>query len=316
MDIPSVSALLPIRNGEMHLKQVFENLESTLRPEDEVIIIDDNSIDSTFELIRIWCENFPNRRVLKNPGQGLVDALNFGIANASMEWIARFDADDLYQKSRIEKQLENIHDDSVAIFSDYTFRNAHGKYLGKIPSAVFPKLTELSVLSAQRLPHPVALLRKSAVIAAGGYLSEEFPAEDLGLWIRLMAFGTFSSVPQPLLSYTLSSNSVSAQRKLEMIEMRNQLLKDPVQLHSVLNQIEFSLLGIFRKYFQSSNTWERLMFFYRDLWSASKLNYLTSKQRHQMNLGILLISLNPLTYTVMLKHLYFLRARSKFRRAN
>ena len=69
-------------------------------------------------------------------------------------------------------------------------------------------------------------MNRDKVLKAGLYKLDEFPAEDLGLWLRLSTLGEFCSVPEPLLFYNLRASSVTlTERKLAVIK-RNHLIKN------------------------------------------------------------------------------------------
>jgi hypothetical protein len=75
-----------------------------------------------------------------------------------------------------------------------------------------------------RTAHSSVLLNKVAVEEAGGYISEDFPAEDLSLWLRLSRLGNLSSVENNLLFYRLNSNSISFQKRREILIKKKELL--------------------------------------------------------------------------------------------
>ncbi len=313
MDTVQVTLLIPIKNGEQYLATALANLEASARPNDEILIIDDNSEDFTFKVVEEWCALNPQFRLVRNPGYGLVDALNYGISEAKGNWIARYDVDDNYSKSRIPKQVELISHGVVAIFSDYSFRNPEGKYLGNIFSAIVPYATELSILSSQRLAHPVALIKKSAVISAGGYRKTEFPAEDLGLWLRMMEIGSFKSVPENLLDYSLSGTSISGSKRALMQETRDRLLDKLPQIDLSIQKLNPSVRSIFSIYRNNTFYWERTLFFLRDLLLANSKNLLNKKQKKAVVIASIITLSNPYTYILVIKHMYFKFLRAKIR---
>jgi len=313
VDTVHTTLLMPIRNGEMYLDKALANLEANVRLGDDVLLIDDNSDDRTYDLLEEWCSSRPAFQVLKNPGRGLVEALNFGLNEARGEWIARFDVDDNYRSERVSRQIEVINHNTVAVFSDYTFMSEDGIYLGRILSAVSPFATELSVLSSQRLPHPVALLKKSAVLRAGGYRQSEFPAEDLGLWLRLMEFGTFESVPEQLLNYTISRNSISGSKRVLMEEARDKLLANPTQVRRAIKELNPTLRRIFGLYKGRNFYWERTLFHIRDLQIAAQKGLLTKKQSNSLKVAIVISGLNPMTLISIMKHYRYKQLRNNLR---
>ncbi len=308
-----VTLLIPIKNGERYLASAFANLKAGARPGDEILVIDDNSEDFTFKLVEEWCGTDPRLRLLRNPGKGLVDALNYGISEAKGNWIARYDVDDNYSKDRIYKQVELISENVVAVFSDYNFSSTTGKHLGHIYSAVLPYATELSVLSAQRLAHPVALLRKTAVLQAGGYDKSEFPAEDLGLWLRLMELGSFGSVAERLLDYSLSDTSVSASKRDLIREKRERLLSNPTQVNLAIQNLNPTVMRIFDLYRKQDSYWERTLFYIRDLLIADSKKLLDKKQKKSLRISLIAVFFNPYTSILIFKHLYFKHLRAQIR---
>ena len=223
MVIPT-TLLMPIKNGEIFLQQAIVNLEKNCQPNDEILVIDDGSIDRTGSILKKWAEVNPQVRVISNSKPGLVNALNFGISESLNDWIIRFDVDDRYPENRTFELKKLMKDDVVGIFSDYRFTTNRGVNLGIMPSAIAPHLTYLSLITSQRTAHPSVCYNKHAVIDAGGYLPEDYPAEDLSLWLRLSKTGKIATSPQELLKYRISRKSVSARLRQTSINKKNALI--------------------------------------------------------------------------------------------
>ncbi len=67
------------------------------------------------------------------------------------------------------------------------------------------------------LYHPSVALRRSVVLAAGGYRSEFKNAEDYELWLRLSREHDLANVPEPLLRYRFSLGGMTLSRKWEQL---------------------------------------------------------------------------------------------------
>jgi glycosyltransferase involved in cell wall biosynthesis len=218
--------LLPLFNGSAFLLQSINNLREIAGPKDEILIIDDGSTDLTDQKIESFTKLDTRIVFHKCKHQGLVETLNYGIKVAANELIARADVDDVYEKDRIEFQVKYLTSNPriTAVFSDYKMVSPSGASLGIFPSAISPELTAFSLVSSQRTPHPSVMYRKSAVIATGGYLPEDFPAEDLGLWIRLVKGGEIASIPLVLLRYTVHNLSITQTRR-ELMQEKSHALR-------------------------------------------------------------------------------------------
>lgn len=89
-----VTIIAPCRNEEINLPLLLENLASQDYPRDafEVIVIDDNSGDSTPAAARGFT-GIPNLRVIRNDGRGKKAAIMAGVRLASGNIIITVDAD-------------------------------------------------------------------------------------------------------------------------------------------------------------------------------------------------------------------------------
>jgi len=101
---PAVSILLPIRNAESTINECLDSILAQTLNEFELISVDDNSEDTSAEILKQYAQDDPRVKVFSNPKTGLVTALNHGLEQASTKLIARMDADDRMHPSRLEIQ--------------------------------------------------------------------------------------------------------------------------------------------------------------------------------------------------------------------
>lgn len=260
-----ISAVMPVKNGEKYLIDSIEQLSKNLQENDEIVVVNDGSTDGTLPKLKKWAQEDRRVMVVNNPNHGLTNALNLGFKESSNKWIARFDVDDKYSVNRLRIQREVINSKTILIFSDYDNFATDGVNLGTIPSAIFPNATALSLISSQRTAHPSALISKDAFNEAGGYQVEDFPAEDISLWLRMIKFGDAISVPKTLLHYQISPNSVSASKYATSKSKTEELLRkypiSVIYLGDVLDNFkEYAAL-----YGQEDFATERVILMYRDI---------------------------------------------------
>lgn len=222
---PSIAALMPVRNASRFLGSSLGSISSNDEFLDEIIIIDDGSTDASPIVLNEWARLNPKVRLLKTSGIGLVAALNLGMESVQSEFVARFDADDIYHPRRLEIQSSALKPGVVAVFSDYTIFSESGRSLGFIPSPIFPDETAVSLVRSQRTPHPSVVFSVDAARAVGGYRAEDFPAEDLSLWLRLSRAGSLVTIPEFLLNYRISKSSISTMHSTAMFKKRLQLIE-------------------------------------------------------------------------------------------
>jgi len=306
-----ITLLLPIRDGSRYVERIISQMQANAEMEDELLVIDDGSTDETPEILAKLKIDSNQIRVIRTVGIGLVSALNLGFKESKNNWIARFDADDQYPENRLSVQRKMIADNVSVIFSDYTIRLNGEKFAGIIPSPIFHEAIALSLLFSQQTAHPSALINKKHFLRVGGYLEREFPAEDLGLWMRMSVQGNLVSVPDNLLFYNLSHGSISAVRRKEVVVKTKYLVSRYIpELEKILLASQKPDLG-FHSYKGLNLRRQREILFLRSLRKFYRLH-------HDKNTSIgiklpnfyLCVSLHPMVMTSML---HFSRIRRNFR---
>lgn len=265
-----ISVLMPVRNGIHFLNSIKLQIDNNVRPDDQIVIIDDGSTDGSSQCLREWANQDSRLLLLNSNGEGLVAALNMGLRECSNEWVARFDVDDLYDPDRLTKQINSVAENDVAIFSDYNFINEKGQHLGQIPTAITPDAMAVSLISSQRTPHPSVLFNKYAVLEAGAYRENDYLVEDLSLWLRMNKLGNLRSLPESLLHYRLHKNSVSIKHRKAMLLATRQILNEIQIPFAQVDSVRQNIDDIFRNYENFNYCSARQLLLLRDL---MKLNY-------------------------------------------
>ena len=215
---PAISVVLPVHNGMPFLGEALDSLFAQDFTDFEIVLIDDGSTDGTSEYVDGLAVNEPRLRVVRNGRLGLVGALNFGITQARAALIARMDADDRARPERLGLQFEALKAQPglVAVAGQMAYMDAEGRATGRVSR--FPTDTGAvrAALEAGRseVAHPTVLVRREAVLRAGGYRAAYKAAEDLDLWLRLLAFGEIGIGSEVVLDYRQHPGQVSQTQKL------------------------------------------------------------------------------------------------------
>ncbi len=267
------SVLLPLYNGSKFINESVKSILESMREIDELVLVNDGSEDISKDALKKIELRDSRIKILNKDHSGLVETLNYGIRHCENELIARADVDDKYSPQRISRQvdfmIQNLN--CAAVFSDYQIHSTDGRNLGIIPTAISPLLTRFSLLNPQRTPHPSVMFRKSAVNQVGGYRFEDFPAEDLSLWINLSKSFEIATIPETLLFYTFHKANITSKHQDQMIK-RTRLLTEgfvkTLSIESILNEAEET----FEVYDSVNQTISRKILFFRDLFKYLSMN--------------------------------------------
>ena len=175
-----------------HLAQALASLCEQQLPAQQVVIVEDGPL--TPELMQVLNDyevKLPLLRMVQPQNLGLAAALQLGLEACTYELVARMDADDVAVPSRFARQ--------IAVMSKRPSLSVLGSYVAEFidnpqqPYALRPvPVGESAVAAAARwrcpLNHPSVIVRKSHLLAVGGY-SGFRGIEDYYLWGRLLVAG-------------------------------------------------------------------------------------------------------------------------------
>jgi glycosyltransferase involved in cell wall biosynthesis len=266
-----ITLLIPVKNGYKYLNNFRKIIESNANSHDEIIVIDDGSNDGSNDFLKKWSKSQSNIKLIVTTGLGIAEALNLGISNSTNRWIARFDVDDEYEPNRITLQKNSITNDTAAIFTDYDFIDDDNNSYGYLTSPIFSDATAVSLVNSSRTAHPSAMYDKEAILEVGGYLSEDFPAEDLSLWIRLSKISKIISVPNLLLHYRIRKGSITSNQRDESIAKKLKLISKASHLHNNYIYCLENFEEIMEQYQLLPNSNQRKLLFLRDMLAANTL---------------------------------------------
>ena len=206
-----LTVILPVHNGMPFLPMAVESILRQSFSEFAFIIVNDGSTDGSGEYLRSLTDP---RIVLVdqlNAGQGA--ALNAGLRLCQSEYVAFMDADDVSLPERLSTQLDYLdaHPDVVMAGTQIEFLVGNERQRALIAPADHEGIEARLLRGHAGVCHPSLMLRKAAVLAAGGY-----PTWALGLDIefclRMCEQGRVANLDQILYQYRFHANQTSSAR--------------------------------------------------------------------------------------------------------
>lgn len=213
-DIPLISVLMAVYNGEKHLDKSIPAILSQSFSDFEFIIVDDGSTDNTADILKNYAAQDPRIRIISQDNTGLTRALNNGLNAARGAYIARQDADDLSYPDRLQQQYEfmETHPDTLLCGSncDNLYPDDSKTQWGWKSD----KNIADSIFYYTPFPHSTAFMRTETAQKLGGYDETFLTAQDTEFWMRFAKTGKVSMIKTPLLErYEDTTGSITAKRR-------------------------------------------------------------------------------------------------------
>jgi glycosyltransferase involved in cell wall biosynthesis len=236
-DLPILTVLMPVYNGERYLHQSIESILSQTYSDFEFLIVDDGSTDSTPAILDEYAKKDERIRVITNvANKQLVETLNIGLEEAKGRHIARQDADDVAYPHRLEKQLEFLqkNSDVLVVGAAYDLIDETGANAGRIVPPLPDDEIKWQLFYACAFGHGFVMYRRDEVLAAGGYDCNYFLAEDHELWVRLALNGCFANLPVALGGYRKHEEAITS--RLSDAHLKNSTLVCLEHMRNYLDQ--------------------------------------------------------------------------------
>ncbi len=111
-----ISIIIPAHNEAQHLAECLESFSNQTRVPDELILVDDNSSDDTFQIATTFSKKHAWIKILQRksadehiPGKKVVDTFNFGLQQVSeYDLIGKFDADIVLPPNYFENMVNHF----------------------------------------------------------------------------------------------------------------------------------------------------------------------------------------------------------------
>ncbi len=144
----SLSIIIPVHNSEEYLRECIESVLPGLQGEDEIILVENGSSDSSWEICCSYKDAYPGVRAVQLETAGVSRARNCGISLAKGDWIIFLDSDDILDPGLLPAAHE-LDIDADIILCDYCYLDE--EYAGNqdFPSdirSVSPDLLRRAVL--------------------------------------------------------------------------------------------------------------------------------------------------------------------------
>lgn len=203
-----VSVIIPVYNAAAYIEKTLCTVFAQTRQPIEVICVDNNSTDSSLQIIQnLQAKNQWPVMLLEEGRQGAPFARNTGLARASGDFIQFLDADDYLVPDKIEKQLSQLlHTDADFITAEHFEITDSGQRHKK---RAFINSWQGLITGAIGITSS-ALFKKSALVSVDGFNTELKSNQEKDLYFRLLQAGfQHLQIPEPVFEKNFNTDSIS-----------------------------------------------------------------------------------------------------------
>lgn len=243
-----VSVLLCAYNSELFISEAIDSVLAQTYKDFDLVLVDDGSKDRTLEIMRSYRDE---RIQIIETKHDYIRSLNIGLRHCHGEFIARLDADDIMEPTRLEEQVYVMHHhlDLAACFSWGTAFGYQEGLLGSHVKGFIPE-AYFWLLTGNFLIHPSAMLRRSFIQKHHIRYKDYSYAEDYKLWADIAHFGgLFYVIPKPLVRRRLWQTQVSRVYAHEQWQTRLRIQQDIVEelLQRVVHSKRKNIISLYHQ---------------------------------------------------------------------
>lgn len=200
-------------NNQDVIKETIESVISQTYKNWELLLVDDASNDKTKSIVKSLQLNHSRIHLFShNQNKGAAEARNLGTKKANGSYIAFLDADDLWEKHKLEKQLKILSPNTTDVcFGSYEHIDSKGKPLYKKVNAL-PKLNYNKLLKANYIGNLTGIYNCKNIGKI--YTKDLKKRQDWLLWLEALKRSKKPAIgiQETIAYYRISEGSLSSNK--------------------------------------------------------------------------------------------------------
>jgi cellulose synthase/poly-beta-1,6-N-acetylglucosamine synthase-like glycosyltransferase len=191
---PTVSIIVPVKNGEKTLKKCIDSILNLNYPNYELIIVNDGSTDNTQKILEEYKDKI---KIINTQGVGPSKARNLAVKQAKGELVAFTDSDCIVDKEwlnelvkcfKIEENLAGVGGEQLSPQDESNFGKIVNNFMHSIGIIEYVK-DEKEVVFTQHNPTCNSIYKKEVFEKLGGFKEGLWPGEDVEFDYRVTKTG-------------------------------------------------------------------------------------------------------------------------------
>mgnify|MGYP000014272856 CR=1 FL=1 len=191
MQHPLISILIPFKNTEAYLQECLESILKQTYTNWELLIVDDHSTDSSYNVVESYAAKDARITVLKNENKGIIEALKTAFKQAKGDYITRMDSDDVMTSEKLQILLSNLQTKGkqhvatglVHYFSEKGISDGYRKYETWLNQLTLNGTNYNEIYKECVIPSPCWMIHRDDLLAIDAFNPTRYP-EDYDLTFR------------------------------------------------------------------------------------------------------------------------------------
>ena len=205
-----VSVIIPVHNSSKYLSECINSVVNQTYKNIEIIVVDDNSNDSSLSIINSYKDK--RIKVIKlKKNMGVSIARNKGVIKASGDYICFIDSDDYWYKDKLEKQVKFMENNNyIFTYGSYGYlRNNVVVHRAKVPR----KITYKEALKNTTIFTSTVMFDMSKLKKEDLYMPDIRLGQDTSCWWKILRKGiTAYGMDEMLVVYRVGNKSLSSNK--------------------------------------------------------------------------------------------------------
>ncbi len=196
-----VSIIIPFKNTVHYLPECLDSIVNQSYTDWEVLAVNDNSTDESYELLTSYSNKDERIKVFQNKGSGIIHALQTGYAKSNGAFVTRMDSDDIMRPNRLEVMVNSLHETGpgyiavgqVKYFSHRGISNGYERYEEWLNGLTSTGNNFDEIYKECVIPSPCWMVHREDFEKCEGFKPQRYP-EDYDLTFRFYEQG-FKIIP-------------------------------------------------------------------------------------------------------------------------
>ncbi len=229
---PIVSVVIPTYNSVRFVTEAIDSVLNQTFKDFEILVVDDGSKDETKEVLN---EKYGDsiKYIYKENG-GVSSARNYGIERAKGKYIALLDADDIWLREKLEKQVDLLESqEDIGLCYVGTIKT-NEELLPKsyIEAHSFEDYCEALLLKMNIVSGSCSsvIIKRELLVKTEGFDKIFSTCADWEYWLRLSLLTKFAPINEYLVKYRDVTGSMSSNpdvSKRDTLETLNKFFSNP-----------------------------------------------------------------------------------------